>query len=171
MHKHLNICVLLLLILAVLFVASCSLGQPTDIDSVNMNDITLSVPDLAAFMLSEIVFDDDLVKIDSDIALRLYGVDDIGGIVAAYGSTGATAEAIFVMRCESASDAEAARSQVEKYRSEMASVYADYNSKESGKLTNAFLTCDGRYVVFCVSPDSAAAQNAYHSFVLKNAKK
>ena len=47
----------------------------------------------------------------------------------------------------------------------MAAVYADYNEPESGKLTNALLSADGVYVVFCVSPDAKAAENAYHTFV------
>ena len=36
---------------------------------------------------------------------------------------------------------------------------------ESGKLTNSLLSADGVYVVFCVSPDAKAAENAYHTFV------
>ena len=34
-----------------------------------------------------------------------------------------------------------------------------------GKLTNALLSADGVYVVFCVSPDAKAAENVYHTFV------
>ena len=51
----------------------------------------------------------------------------------------------------------------------MADVYADYNLPESLKLKEALLSADGRYVVFCVSPDTAAAENAYHAFVVQAA--
>ena len=48
----------------------------------------------------------------------------------------------------------------------MADIYAPYNQPESVKLTKALLAQDGVYVVFCVSPDTAAAEKAYHDYVL-----
>lgn len=173
MRNYVRIGALLLIIVPLLLVFSgCEQGPDTvDIASVNMNDITLSAPDLAKHMLDTLTFDDALVPVDPSVAEHIYYVAGKYTDIAAYSSTGATAEAILVLRCESASAAETAAASVEKYRTEMAEVYAGYNKKESGKLTDALLVCDGRYVVFCVSPDTAAAMDAYHAYVVAQAQK
>ena len=166
-----GVCLLLLLPLLYTFSGCEQSPAQADISSVNMNDITLSAADLAKHMLDTLTFDDALVPVEPAVAEHIYYVAGKYTDIAAYSSTGATAEAILVLRCESASAAETAAASVEKYRTEMADVYAGYNKKESGKLTDALLACDGRYVVFCVSPDTAAARDAYHAFVVAQAQK
>ncbi|MGM9653385.1 MAG: DUF4358 domain-containing protein [Eubacteriales bacterium] len=161
-------------LLAALFVSmlllfACSPEQPSGFSSVDMMQLSLDAPALAQYMLDHVSFDDALVGIDGDIAAKLYNVSGLYESISAYGSTGATAEAILVLRCTGAEAAAAAAAKVEKYRAEMAEVYADYNVPESGKLTKALLACDGKYVVFCVSPDTAAAETAYHDFVVSAA--
>ncbi len=165
-----SLCSAALLLLLCLLTA-CVAPEPLDISQINMNDLTLDVADMAEELLTELTFDDTLVQINAELAAGLF---DIGGLyndIAAYGSTGATAEALVLLRCQSATDAETAADRFQKYRTEMADVYADYNMKESTKLTDALLQCHGRYVIFCVSPDTEAATKAYQTYVVDSLKK
>ena len=137
-----------------------------DFSTVDMTAAALDVQGLAEHLLQNVDFDDPhLILMDSAIAETLYNIAGLAESVISYGSTGATAEAILVLKCASPENAEAAKAKIDQYRTEMADVYADYNEPESGKLTNALLSADGVYVVFCVSPDAKAAENVYHTFV------
>ncbi|MBQ4044087.1 MAG: DUF4358 domain-containing protein [Clostridia bacterium] len=137
-----------------------------DFSTVDMTAAALDVQGLAEHLLQNVAFDDPhLILMDSAIAETLYNIAGLAESAVSYGSTGATAEAILVLKCASPENAEAAKAKIDQYRTEMADVYADYNEPESGKLTNALLSADGVYVVFCVSPDAKAAENVYHTFV------
>ncbi len=141
---------------------------PRDFASVDMETAEISPEVLAVHLLAETAFDDALIQIDPAIAGRLYGIEGLYDSLAAYGSTGATAEAILVVACPDAETAAEAAGSIERYRAEMTDIYADYNQKESGKLRRAVLDCDGRYVVFCAAPDPDAARAAYHAFVAES---
>ncbi len=134
---------------------------------VDMLTADISVTELTAHLLSETTFDDTLVEMDSDIAGSLYGANGLFTEIAAYGSTGATAEAVLVLRCDSAENASAAKDKIEKHRAEMEELYASYNARESEKLAKAFLSCDGVYVVFCVAPDAASVESVYHDYAVE----
>ncbi len=165
-----SLCSAVLLLLVCLLTA-CVRTDPVDISKINMNDLSLDVSDMAEVLLARLTFDDTLVQLEPEIAAGLF---DIGGLyndIAAYGSTGATAEALVLLRCQSATDAETAEARIRDYCEEMADVYADYNMKESRKLTDALIACHGRYVIFCVSPDTAAATEAYQAYVVDSLKK
>lgn len=137
-----------------------------DFASVDMTTAEISTSGLAEHLLTEITFDDtSLIRMEPAIAESLYNIAGLADSVVSYGSTGATAEAVLVLHCTSEENAAAAEAKIDQYRAEMAAVYADYNEPESGKLTNALLSCDGVYVVFCVSPDTKAAKTAYHGYV------
>lgn len=159
------------LLLSLLLLASCVSTDPIGIKDLNMNEVTLDAEKTASHLLSSLTFDDTLVKMDSDIADGLFGIGGLYNAVSAYGSTGATAETVLVLRCGSATDAESAEAKIKTYRDEMAAVYADYNMPESEKLKNALLDAYGRYVVFVVSPDSEAAFSAFESYVVDSLKK
>ena len=158
-------------LLSLLLLVSCVSTDPIGIGDLNMDEVTLDAEATAEHLLSALVFDDTLVKMDDEIADGLFGIGGLYNAVAAYGSTGATAETVLVLRCGSATDAEEAAAKIAAYRDEMASVYADYNMPESKKLTDALLGCYGRYVVFVVSPDSEAAYQAFESYVVGSQKK
>ena len=158
-------------VLSLLMLASCVSGKPGDLSRVNMNDVTLDVSDMAGSLMKTLTFDDTLSPLEEDIAASLLDVEDLYNTMAAYGSTGATAEMLVILRCESATDAEAAEARLQKYRDEMAAVYAGYNMKESEKLTKSVLVCEGRYVLFCVSPDTEAVTEAYQAYIVDALKK
>lgn len=159
---------------ALLLLSSCEEGTPStddaapaDFSAVDMQTAVLPADGLAEYLLANVTFDDpNLIKMDAEIAESLYNVGGLAESVASYGSGGATAEAILVLKCADAEKAAAAAGKIDKYRVEMAEIYASYNQPESVKLTKALLAQDGVYVVFCVSPDASAAENAYHAYVL-----
>ena len=133
---------------------------------IDMTDAEISVDALAAYLLEKIAFADTLVPMEPEIAGKLYGIQNLVESVVGYGSTGATAEAILVVACADEENARAARACVEKYRTEMAEIYADYNATEAQKLRRALLEQNGRYVIYCVAPDTDAAAEAYRAFFL-----
>lgn len=167
--KFRSFLIVLTLILTLPLTVSCSTEKPLSFSSVDMTALTVDSETLAQCLLDTLSFDDTLVLIEDDIAARLFNVSGLYEDISAYGSTGATAEAVLVLRCPDAEAAAAAAAKVGKYRTEMAEIYADYNVPESLKLKEALLSADGRYVVFCVSPDTAAAENAYHAFIVQAA--
>gem|GEM_PF-3039556 len=131
---------------------------------IDMTDAEISPDALAAHLLGTVSFADTLVPMEPEIAARLYDVQEQTESIAGYGSTGATAEAILVIACPDADAAKEAAARVEKYRTEMAQIYADYNPTEAQKLRAAFLEQNGRYVVYCAAPDPGAAKDAYLAF-------
>lgn len=159
------------LMLSVLLLSACVTASPVDLSKVNMNDITLDVSHMGETLFSQLTFDDTLVPMEEEIAAEVFGVAGVYNTMSVYGSTGATAEVLLILRCESATDAETAAARLAAYRDEMAAVYADYNMTESEKLTDAVLECEGRYVLFCVSPDPEAVTAAYQAYVVASLKK
>ncbi len=159
------------LLLSFVLLVSCVSTKPLTLAEINMNEVTLDVADAAEHMLSAVTFDDTLVKMEDEIADGLFGIGGLYSAVSAYGSTGATAEAVVILRCGSGTDAETAEAKIAAYRDEMADVYADYNMPESEKLRGALLDTYGRYVVFIVSPDSDAAFDAFEAYVVDSLKK
>ena len=140
---------------------------PADFSAVDMTAAEIPADGLAEYMLANVTFDDpNLIKMDAEIAESLYNVGGLAESVASYGSGGATAEAILVLKCADAEKAASAAEKIDKYRTEMAEIYSHYNQPESVKLTKAFLAQDGVYVVFCVAPDAASAEIAYQAYVL-----
>lgn len=171
MHAAIGRNFLAVLLLSLVLLTACVSTEPIGLKDLNMDEVTLDAGATAAHLLSALTFDDTLVKMDDEIADGLFGIGGLYNAVAAYGSTGATAETVLVLRCGSATDAEEAAAKIAAYRDEMADVYADYNMPESKKLTDALLGCYGRYVVFVVSPDSEAAYQAFESYVVGSLKK
>lgn len=164
-------CAWVCLLVFCLIFSACRSGEDEDsFSNIDMNTVELSVQELADELNSSLTFDDTLVPLDEEIAGRLYGIVGLYESVAAYGSTGATAEAVVVLRCADAEKAISVASFIEEYRKDMADVYAGYNMKESGKLKNAFLSANGKYVVFCVSPDTPAAEAAFRSLVVSSVR-
>ena len=135
-----------------------------DMALVDMTEAEISPDALAAHLLEKVAFADTLVPMEPEIAARLYDVREQTESIVGYGSTGATAEAILVIACPDADAAKEAAARVEKYRTEMAQIYADYNPTEAQKLRAAFLEQNGRYVVYCAAPDPGAAKDAYLAF-------
>ena len=133
---------------------------------IEMNSAEIIVPNVTLSMLNALTFDDKPELIDSDIAGLVYNVDGLYTEISAYGSTGATAEAVIFLSCENAEHAKQVYDVLEQYRKEMTDIYSRYNAAESEKLAAALLRQDGKYVIFCVSPDTAAATEAYYTAVV-----
>lgn len=153
-----------------LLLSGCDQTQddaPKTFASVDMTAADIPLSRLAEQLLAEATFDDaNLVQMENDIAGSLYNITSLAEEIVSYGSTGATAEAVLCIRCASAEDAAAAYEKINKYRAEMADIYAAYNEPESNKLKNALLTADGVYVVYCVSSNTETAKKAYENYVV-----
>lgn len=159
------------LLLSLVLLVSCVSTKPITLAEINMNEVTLDVAGAAEHILSAVTFDDTLVKMENEIADGLFGIGGLYSAVSAYGSTGATAEAVVILRCGSATDAENAEAKIAAYRDEMADVYADYNMPESEKLRDALLDTYGRYVLFVVAPTPEDAYYAFEAYVVDSLKK
>ncbi len=156
-----------ILLLSFLVLTACGSEKTTGFADIDMNEITLDVEAMADNLLNEVQFDDTLVEVDAEIAEAIYGIKGLYTAVSAHASTGATAEVLLLLSCDSAEQAAAAEDKLAAYRDDMADVYAGYNMKESGKLQDALLASYGKYVVFIVSPDTSLARESFEAYVVE----
>ena len=160
----------LTLILALFCGCGKELTPEEALAKLDMTKAELSVADLTKSLAESLTFADTPTKIENEIALILYNLDGMCEEISAYGSTGATAEAVVGVRCADAETAGKVYDVLHTYRSEMAEIYSRYNTVESEKLIHSLLRRDGKYVFYCVSPDTPAAEAAYVAYVVANAK-
>ena len=108
----------------------------------------------SAALLETTAFSEDLIEIDAETACMLYGIDGetVTG-VAAYGSTGATAEEVAIFTLDSEESAAAALEALELRVSDRMVALADYQPQEIGKLECAVVEQRGDTVLLVVAAD------------------
>lgn len=113
----------------------------------------------AALLDATGVFSEELERLDTIVALAQYG---LGGYleveVAAYRSTGATAEEVAVVHFASQADAEAYEAWAESYLDTQRKVNRDYRPQEMPKLEDAVARRRGETFLILVCADYEAAQ-------------
>jgi hypothetical protein len=106
-------------------------------------------------LLNEITYEDQLSEVDYDI---VYNMDDIKvskSIV--YVGSGATAEEIAVIECESKEEAKKAFAALNERVEDQKESFKDYVPKELKKLDEAVVMQKGNSVILSVSNDSKKA--------------
>lgn len=108
-------------------------------------------------LLNEINYEDELAEVDYDV---VYNMDDIkvnNGIV--YVGSGATAEEIAVIECESKEEAKKALAVLSERVEEQKESFKDYVPKELEKLGEAVVIQKGNSVILSISNDSQKAKD------------
>ncbi|MBP5236965.1 MAG: DUF4358 domain-containing protein [Clostridia bacterium] len=107
-------------------------------------------------------FDDSLREVPLNTLASVIG--DIGAVkeASAYlAESGATAEAVMVMRCDSTEDAGTVKSLVEAYRDTQKHLFETYNPAEVPKLENAVIESRGLYVLYAVGKNTDAVKGVF----------
>lgn len=108
-------------------------------------------------LLNEITYEDELAEVDYDV---VYNMDDIKvskSIV--YIGSGATAEEIAVIECESIEDAKKAYTALNDRVEEQKVSFKDYVPKELEKLDEAVVVQKGNSVILSISNESEKAKD------------
>ena len=122
-------------------------------------DAEINVQELADRLLENVPFKDKLETMDEAIVTeRLYGLEaDRLESIAFYGSTGASAEEIAVIKVKDEAYTEAVKEALNTRVSEQKEACRDYLPDEVTKLEKAVIVSSGSYVAFCVSEDNKKA--------------
>ncbi|MBO4219945.1 MAG: DUF4358 domain-containing protein [Clostridia bacterium] len=107
-------------------------------------------------------FDDSLRSVPLNTLASVIG--DIGAVkeASAYlAESGATAEAVMLMRCGSTEEAGTVKALVEAYRDTQKHLFETYNPAEVPKLENAVIESRGLYVLYAVGKSTDAVKGVF----------
>lgn len=138
----------LVLLTVLLALVSCTKAQP---------EISLDIENLAQ-LLSGVNYVEQLEKLDPSVVTTLYGFTSGAKNAVVYGASGATPEEIIVAEYETEDEAKTALEKYEKHLASQKETFNDYNAQYRPLLDNPVLQQAGKYIVYCVSNDGAAAQ-------------
>lgn len=124
----------------------------------------IDVKTVANSLLTEIKYEDQLSEVDYDI---VYDMEDSNVTESAvYISSGATAEEIAVIKCETKEDSEKVQTALEERVEEQKESFRDYVPKELDKLDKAVIMKIGNTIVLSISNDDVKAKE-----IIENASK
>ena len=134
--------------------------------SCNNKTIEINVEDLATKMQQSGAFEDELVKIDSEMIMNDYNftTDEVEEFVSYQGS-GATSEEIVILKVKDKSDLNSIKDKINARIAERKEAFQSYLPKEVGKIDNNVLRVEGNYVIFCVSNDSSKVNQAINDYI------
>ena len=146
MKKYIGI-IVIIAIFAILIV--CTIVRK------NVNsDIQININELADRIVSSSSFEDELAKIDDELAIELYGFE-ANGIeeIASYQGSGASSEEILVLKVKDANDLNNETEKIEARLKEREEAFASYLPKEVSKIQNHILEQKGNYIILCICND------------------
>lgn len=112
---------------------------------------------LADTLASEVTYEDSLEVLDEEVAGVYFELED-DVTTSLYMGSGSTAEEVAVF---AASDEETAKKQlshVQDFLDDQKESFQDYIPEEAKRIDDAVLVQRGKYVILCVSADSAKAE-------------
>ena len=132
----------------------------------NNKTIEINVEDLATKMQQSGAFEDELVKIDSEMIMNDYNftTDEVEEFVSYQGS-GATSEEIVILKVKDKSNLNSIKDKINARIEERKEAFQSYLPKEVGKIDNNILRVEGNYVIFCVSNDSSKVNQIINDYV------
>lgn len=154
MKKILSLMLAMLMLIS--FSACESDGNGDDSDSDAVVDATAD--EIASAIISKVSFTDTLSAVDSEVAEKLFSVDE-GVKITAYCGSGALAEEIVIIE----STKPAVKEMFEAYREKQIGIFEKYNTDEVAKLEKAYIEVFGNYTVYCVSPSTDNVKSALSS--------
>lgn len=116
----------------------------------------IDVKTTANSLLSEIKYEDQLSEVNYDLVYDMEDINITESVV--YVSSGATAEEIAAIKCETKEDAVKVEAALEERVKEQKDSFENYVPKELDKLDKAVIVKVGNTVVLSVSNDDAKAK-------------
>ncbi len=132
----------------------------------NNKTIQINIEDLASKILQSGAFEDELIKVDSEMILKDYNftADEVEEFVSYQGS-GATSEEIVILKVKDKSNLNSIKDKINARIEERKEAFQSYLPKEVGKIDNNILRVEGNYVIFCVSNDSSKVNQIINDYV------
>jgi len=121
------------------------------------DDVVIDINVLSDKLFNDITYEDELSQVDYDL---VYDMDDVkvsDSIV--YVGSGATAEEIAVITCESKEDAKKALEALNERVEDQKESFKDYVPKELEKLEEAVVIQKGNSVILSISNESQKAKD------------
>lgn len=158
MKKVLPIIIVVLILIAVI-------GVVIFINGKNKN-IQINIEELATKISESRAFEDQLMKIDSEMTMEDYGftTEEVKALVSYQGS-GATSEEIVVLEVNDKSNLDSVKGKINNRINERKEAFASYLPEEVGKIDNNVMQVKGNYVIFCISNDSNKVINAINEYI------
>lgn len=115
---------------------------------------------LAARLMADVSFDEELNALDSSAAERVYRLDpELIAANAVYIGTGASVDEVCVIEASSSEAAKEIETALQARIEQRKADYADYKPEEVPKLDDAILERNGSLVVLCVTSDTDTARS------------
>lgn len=116
----------------------------------------IDVKTTANSLLTEITYEDQLSEVNYDVVYDMENINITESVV--YVSSGATAEEIAAIKCETKEDATKVETALEERVKEQKESFENYVPKELNKLDKAVIVKVGNTVILSVSNDDAKAK-------------
>ena len=157
MKKKIAIIIIIIAIIAVLAMIIIKNNNKT---------IQINIEDLASKILQSGAFEDELIKVDSEMIMKDYNftADEVEEFVSYQGS-GATSEEIVILKVKDKSNLNSIKDKINARIEERKEAFQSYLPKEVGKIDNNILRVEGNYVIFCVSNDSSKVNQIINDYV------
>ena len=132
----------------------------------NNKTIQINIEDLASKILQSGAFEDELIKVDSEMIMKDYNftADEVEEFVSYQGSV-ATSEEIVILKVKDKSNLNSIKDKINARIEERKEAFQSYLPKEVGKIDNNILRVEGNYVIFCVSNDSSKVNQIINDYV------
>ena len=117
----------------------------------------LDIKAVSDSLLNDIVYEDELSEVDYELVYNMDEIKVSDSIV--YVGSGATAEEIAVIECETVEEAKKALSALNERVEEQKESFKDYVPKELEKLDEAVVIQKGKTVILSISNDSQKAKD------------
>ena len=135
---------------------------------INRNDrnVQIDINVLGERILESGAFSDELVKIDSEIAMNSYGFtkDEISEIISFQGS-GATSEEIIILQVNDKSNLNSVKEKINTRLTERKEAFQDYLPDEVFKIDNHILEVKGKYLIMCISNNSNEVMDTINNYM------
>lgn len=140
---------------ASLLLASCGSSKTPDIN----------IDNLAADLVADVSFTDDLALIDDSMISNLYNVQYEDAVL--YMGSGATAEEVAIFACADEAAAKTALDGAKSHIQSQIDSFEDYIPEEVKRLEEALVLQEGKYVITVVTEDKETAQGVIDKYLEK----
>ena len=159
MKKKIAIIIIIVVIIAIAVLAMIIVKN-------NNKTIQINIEDLASKILQSGAFEDELIKVDSEMIMKDYNftADEVEEFVSYQGS-GATSEEIVILKVKDKSNLNSIKDKINARIEERKEAFQSYLPKEVGKIDSSILRGEGNYIIFCVSNDSSKVNQIINDYV------
>lgn len=125
-------------------------------------NVVIDIRAVSDDILTKIIFDDQLVLLNEDNMKLTYNFGEYVDMVV-YAGSGATAEEIIIVECTDSAAADKMYINLDIYYKNKKFYFKGYNPDETYKLDEPVFIRLGKYVIYCVSPNTDSVRKIVDS--------